>query len=225
MFNTAIKEFEFSNLKRDVIVELVSVAPQYNDEVDREKVRSYVCEYTFRVKFEMYAPFYLGTLIKEVNNRIAASGKQIEQIKNLEVMDVTVDEYDRKMNEVVSAGKLLDSVVVSSIEVNPESEVTKAVEFDSSNRIEIATVPRGKRIWKCSVAIIDPFNSTAARISVGIDANKSLVMEPKDSNLSLAARYMVELNSQPLEEDTTIYAYYEKGTASRGSLDVTLQWT
>ena len=223
-FNTAIKEFEFSNLKRDVIVELVSVSPQYNDELEREKARSYVCEYTFKVKFDMYAPFYLGTLIQQINNRISASGNAIELIKNVGIDDMTVEEYDRKMNEVVSVGKQLDSIVVSSIAPLANNEYRKFVDVSAEAQIPLIIIPANKKVSKASVAVIGAFNSNSSNVSIGTIADHNLIMSASDSNLALNSKYSVELTLPKFTSDTQLYIFYNRVNATIGSFEVEVLW-
>lgn len=243
-FNTAIKEFEFSNLKRDVIVELVGVNPQYNDEVEREKSRSYVCDYTFKVKFDMYAPFYLGTLIKEVNNKISLSGKPIELIRSVEVEDITIDEYNAKLQELISAdlnislgnkefdpdgvqastGRQINTVVASGIKLENQSEFVKFFDLNSNAQTEFYTVPAGKKIVSAYVAVIDPFNNSSANVSIGTLDSRGSIMLPRESNLSLATKYEVEFEPVTLVQDTKIYVFYDRREATEGSFEVSIKW-
>lgn len=243
-FNTAIKEFEFSNLKRDVIVELVGVNPQYNDEVEREKSRSYICDYTFRVKFDMYAPFYLGTLIKEVNNKIALSGKPIELIRSVEVEDITIDEYNATLQELIAAdmnislggdsfdpngvqsstGKQLNTVVASGIKIASQSEFVKYFDLNSASQTELYTVPAGKKIVSAYVAVIDPFNNSSASVSIGTLDARGSIMLPRESNLSLATKYEVEFEPVSLTQDTKLYVFYDRKEATEGSFEVAIKW-
>jgi len=225
VFNTAIKEFEFSNLKRDVIVELVSVAPQYNDEVDREKARSYVCDYTFKVKFDMYVPFYIGVLIEQINNRISASGLPIELIKHVGIDNITVEEYDRKMDEVVSAGKQLDSIVVSTIDVLPSNEFRKFVDIAADAKIPFVTIPAGQSVSHAAISVVSPYNSNGATVSIGTAENPSLVMEGMDSNLALSSRYSIEMSLPKSKFDTQLYIYYNRATATDGCFEAEVRWS
>lgn len=243
-FNTAIKEFEFSNLKRDVIVELVGVNPQYNDEVEREKSRSYVCDYTFRVKFDMYAPFYLGTLIKEVNNKIALSGKPIELIRSVEVEDITIDEYNATLQELIAAdmnislggdvfdpngvqastGKQINTVVASGIKLENQTEFVKFFDINSSAQTELFTVPAGKKIVSAYVAVIDPFNNSSSNVSIGTLEARGSIMLPRESNLSLATKYEIEFEPVNLVQDTKIYVFYDRRESTEGSFEVSVKW-
>lgn len=243
-FNTAIKEFEFSNLKRDVIVELVGVNPQYNDEVEREKSRSYVCDYTFKVKFDMYAPFYLGTLIKEVNNKIALSGKPIELIRSVEVEDITIDEYNATLQELIAAdmnislggdafdpngvqastGKQINTVVASGIKLENQTEFVKYFDINSASQTELFTVPAGKKIVSAYVAVIDPFNNSSANVSIGTLEARGSIMLPRESNLSLATKYEVEFEPVNLVQDTKLYVFYDRRESTEGSFEVSVKW-
>jgi hypothetical protein len=223
-FNTAIKEFEFSNLKRDVIVELVSVSPQYNDEVDRSKARSYLCDYTFRVKFDMYAPFYLGTLIQQINNRISVSGQPIEIIESVGIDNMTVEEYDRKVNEVVSAGKQLDSIVVSSIKQSTSNDFIKFVDIGADAQIPFVVIPAGKSVSYGSIAVTTAYNNNGANVSIGTIANPNLIMAPSDSNLSLASKFSVELTTPKFAVDTQLYIFYNRSSATEGNFEAEVRW-
>lgn len=251
-FNTTIKEFEFSNLKRDIIVELVGVAPQYNDEVDREKARSYVCEYTFKVKFDMYSPFYLGTLIKEINNKIALSGKPIELIRSFEAEDITIDEYNDILQEMIlanmladdvdkknidlgdelfnpsgvqaSTGNQINTVVASGIKVENQDEFVKYFDINANSQTELITIPAGKKIISASVAVIDPYNKSSSNVSIGTLENRSSIMASRDSNLSLATKYEIEFDPVKLIQDTTLYVFYDRREATVGSFEVTIKW-
>lgn len=223
-FNTAMKEFEFSNLKRDIIVELVSVNPQYNDELDREKARSYSCEYTFRVKFDMYAPFYIGTLIQEINNRIAISGKEIENIQNLEIEDMTIEDYERKVNEIVSVGKQLNTVVSTTINPNPDNEYLKYVDVTSNESFALVTVPAGKKIKRVYVAVIEAFNSNRSSVSIGTSELPNLLMSKSDSNLAINAKYQQELNLPRLTSDMNLIVTFSNESATVGSFEISVLW-
>lgn len=243
-FNTAIKEFEFSNLKRDVIVELVGVNPQYNDEVEREKARSYVCEYTFKVRFDMYAPFYLGTLIREVNNKIALSGKPIELIRSFEEEEITVEEYNERLQELIAAnqevslgdesfapggvqastGSQVDTVVASGIKLKADNEFVKFLDLNSDPQIELMTIKAGSKLLSASVAVIDPYNKASSVVSIGTIDNRSSIMTARESNLSLASKYEVEFESMKFIQDTKIYVFYDRKEATEGSFEVSLRW-
>lgn len=223
-FNTAIKEFEFSNLKRDIIVELKGVAPQWNDELDREKARSYVCEYTFDVKFDMYAPFYIGTLIKQINNSIASQGLNIETIKNVEVKDMTIDEYNRKMNEVVDIGKQLNSIVVSSIDGKPNNIYRKFVDVNDASPVALLELPANAGVYYGEIAVVSPFNDASASVSIGTLANPELLMGRNESNLLLNSKFSVEISEIKLPSAETFYVFYTRGSATDGSLEATIKW-
>lgn len=223
-FNTAMKEFEFSNLKRSIVVELTGVSPQYNDEVDREKARSYVCEYSFDVRFDMYAPFYLGTIIKEINNRIKESGRDIELIKNVEIEDTTIEEYERAVNEIVSVGKQLNTVISSTIDSNPDNEFVKYFDVSNEGTHTLVTVPSGKKIKRVYVAVIEAFNSNSATVSIGTTNNPNLLMGKTDSNLSLNAKYQQELTIPRFASDTTIVVTYDRGGATSGAFELSVLW-
>lgn len=225
-FNTSIKEFEFSNLERNVIVTLTGVNPTYNDELEREAARSYTCEYTFNVKFDMYVPFYLSALIKSVNMQIAESGRNIESIKNIQVNNVTIDTYNRKMNELVSVGKLLDTVVESHIEQVAINEFRKYVEVgdDASNGLLFATIPAGAKITYTEIAVLEPFNNISATASVGTISSRNTIMRENESNLTIQSRYTVEEDSPILNQATDIYLYLNPATSNRGSLEIIIRW-
>lgn len=241
-FNTAIKEFEFSNLKRDITVELIGVNPQYNDEVDREKARSYSCEYTFKVKFDMYAPFYLGTLITEINNRISSSGKPIELIRSIEVENMSIEEYNEKLKELIgtdialgdsqfaaggvqsSTGSRSNTVVASGIKLNSTSEFIKFVDLNSDSKIELLTIPAGAKLTSASVAVIDPYNDSSSVVSIGTLDNHGIVMTNRDSNLSLSTKYEIEFEALRFLQDTVLYVFYDRKEATSGCFEVTIHW-
>lgn len=223
-FNIRLKEFEFSNIKRDVIVELVSVAPQYNDELDREKARSYVCDFTFNVKFDMYGPIYLARLIKDVNMRIANSGQAIENIENLQVDNMTVEEYDRAMNEIVHAGKLLDTVVVSTITTTPTNQHIVTVNAADDSVIPLVTLPGGAKIEHVEVMVNQNFNDQNSLVSVGTDQNHSLIIATSDSNLSISTRFSLDVNI-PVTQETTYKIFYDKAQATKGQFEILIRWS
>lgn len=223
-FNIRLREFEFSNIKRDVIVELVSVAPQYNDELDREKARSYVCDFTFNVKFDMYGPMYIAKLIKEVNMRIANSGQAIELVQNVEVDNMTVEEYNRAMNEIVNAGKLLDTVVVSTVTTTPTNQQIVTVNVNDDNEIPLITLPGGAKIEHVEVMVNNYFNDYDSLVSVGTDANHSSVLATTDSNLSISTRFSFDVNI-PVLQETTFKVFYEKALATKGQFEILIRWS
>lgn len=243
-FNTAIKEFEFSNLKRDIIVELAGVSPQYNDEVEREKVRSYTCEYNLRVKFDMYSPFYIGNLINEINTKIAISGKNIQLIKNVEVSEMTIDEYNEKLQELidigasidlngedfdpngvqVSNGNRVDTVIASGLKLENSREFLKYYEAGSPEENILVTIPAGKKIVSSYVAVIESFNAPGANISIGTLSNKNLIMQPRESNLGLPAKYEVEFESISFNQDLVLYVFIDGKASTEGSLEVCVKW-
>ena len=234
VFNTAIKEFEFSDLKRDLIVELVSVQPQYNDDIDREKARSYICEYTLKVKFDMYCPFYIGTIIERINTRIAASGENIELIQNTGYDNMTIEQYnaymtsigqaEKLLNEIVDEGKNVNSVVASTIESTPTSSARMSIDVSSDSVVLLTTIPAGKTITSCTIEVNTVFNATGATVSIGTKTLPSLVMTTRDSNLSLNTKYTVENSLSKCQGDTPIYIYYNSASATNGNLSVEINW-
>lgn len=223
-FNIRLKEFEFSNIKRDVIVELASVVPQYNDDIEREKARSYVCDFNFNVKFDLYGPIYIARLIKDVNMRIANSGQAIENIENIQVDDMTVEEYNRAMNEIVHAGKLLDTVVVSTITTTPTNQQIVTVNVADDSEITLITLPAGAKIEHAEVMVNQNFNDQTSLVSVGTDANHSLILATTDSNLSISTRFSFDLNI-PVTQETTYKIFYDKAQATKGQFEVLVRWS
>ena len=223
-FNLRLKEFQFSNIKRDVIVELVSVNPQYNDEVEREKTQSYVTDYTFDVKFDMYAPMYLAYLIKEINIRIANSGQNIGEITNIEVDNVTIDTYNRAMDEIVKAGKILDTVVVDSVNISPLSEARVVVNVNDATVVPLISLPPGAKIDHIELIVNNNFDDYNALVSVGTGANNSLLFATTDSNLSIETKYIQDI-SIPVTVNTQFNVYYNKAIATKGQFEVLIRWS
>lgn len=223
-FNVRLKEFEFSNLKRDVIVELTGVSPQYNDELDREKARTYVCEYTFAVKFDMYTPIYFATLIKEINDTISIRKLPVAKITNVELDNITIEEYERKLNEIVETGKLVNTIIVSKSEPTAENESRKFVDTVDGPIIDITTLPAKAKITHVELSILEASNSRSAVASVGFESNNAAIMSSRDSNLYLYTRYSLDVNVA-LDKEETIKIFFDRSGATLGQFEVLIRWT
>lgn len=229
-FTVRIKEFAFSNIKRDIVVTLTSVSPKYNDELDREKARSYECEYTFEVKIDMYCPMFLAKLIKEVNMNIASSGMNISQIKNVQE-DVSIEDYNRVMEEIANAtgiiaseGKLVDTTVASMIKPNPSNEFRKFVDTNDEAVIDMVSLPAGAKIVEASVYVYETYKDIDSTVSVGIDSAHELVLAERDSNLLLYSRFSQDINVK-LQSDSTIKIFYNRAKSTIGQFEVYIRWT
>jgi len=228
VFNTTIREFEFSNLNRNIIIELTGVSPQYNDNVEREKANTYICDYTFDVKFDMYAPFYIGTLVEQINNNISANNLPIEKIQTVQLEDMNIDYYNEVMrvaNEVTSAGTNENSTITSSVESVNQRRIR--VDVTDQPVVHMIELPAGAKVYHSEILVNPVFNDATASVSIGIDSNREYIHSRNESNLSMSARYQQEHSTSDvpaLTSNQMVNVYFDKAASTVGSLEAIIKW-
>jgi hypothetical protein len=216
----SIREFEFLDVERDIPVTLSSVTTQFNDELEREKHNSFTADLTLEAKVVLYPPITTTALVKHIKQNIIVDNNKIGEISSDGIYPETVETYNRAVNEIVEAGSMVDSIVVSTVNSEQQMTLKMHVNINSPSKISLGFPKEGSTIFRVDVKVTEKFNDFLSVVSIGDSTNSSKYMEFSDSNLSIVNLYSIGISSY-IEKPTEIFINYDRADATFGSFEVT----
>lgn len=219
----AIKEFEKVNIERDIIVNMASASLEIADEVAREEYQSYTMDIPLEAHAVFYPPLYASGIITEIKQNISDRGTNISTIDNKGLYPMTIDQYQKQLNEIVEEGRKTNSIVVSKILENSDSTYKLYVGTVLDSSTLLVTVPANASIVYAEILILESYGSYTTTFSIGTESNNELVMKTSENSPYFVAKYGYSFNMK-MVDDTNIYLYYNRSNATTGSAIITLSW-
>lgn len=230
-FTLRIKEFEFSNIEKDIPVTLTGVNFGLNDDIERERHTSYTADLTFDAAVDLYKPIYISQIIKTVKTNInldrlpqtVIENKQIS-LKEYNTLTKQIEEGIEAKNHVINEGTAENTYIDNTITPNENNnETTLFVDTTDSDTLPIITLPAKVEIISATINVLEKADDVDTTISIGTSDQKEIIMAKDDSNLRMVTSFTIEPNVTFLKK-TALYAYYNKSSSKVGRYGIYINW-